>query len=226
MERIKLIVFDLDGTLVDSQEFIVDAIRTAFQSQNLLVPPPEKIITIIGLSLMEAFKRLDKNLTKIQVENLVKAFKNCYSTFSRERVLSPLYPGVRKFLKRLNKEKSLKLAIATGKGKLGLLQILRAHRIEKFFSGFQTSDDNPSKPDPRMLLKLISDFNICPSDALMVGDTDFDIIMAKNAAVDSIAVSWGYHSEQQLIASNPGVVVHDFYELKEEILKKNFLGIS
>ena len=222
MGSVKLIIFDLDGTLVNSQEFIVDAITTAFLSEGLLVPPLEDILTIIGLSLMEAFKKLDENLTEIQIKNLIKAFKNCYNTFSRKKILSPLYPGVRNFLRRITKENSLQLAIATGKGKLGLLQILRAHRIEAYFSSFQTSDDNPSKPNPKMLLKLIKEFNIDPNDALMVGDTDFDIIMAKNANIASVAVSWGYHSEGKLMSSSPSAIVKNFRELEEEIF--NFLS--
>lgn len=209
----KLVIFDLDGTLVDSQDFIVSAIKVAFETEQLSIPRQKDILSIIGLSLSEAFRVLDKSLNEIQVANLIKAFKNCYDTFSRDQIISPLYPNVNRFLINLSRYEEVSFAIATGKGKTGLTQVLKAHNLEHIFSGLQTSDDNPSKPDPTMLFKLMDAHQVNPEDTLMIGDTNFDILMAHKANIKSIAVLWGYHSKALLVSAKPNALASNFNEL-------------
>ena len=215
----KLVIMDLDGTLVDSQEFIVNATTSAFKGEGLEIPEREKILSIIGLSLFEAFRVLDKELNEKQVKNLISAFKKCYKTFSREQVISPLYENAETLLKNLKRKEKLILAIATGKSLNGLLQILKAHKLETFFSKLQTSDYYPSKPDPTMILVLLEALEIKTNNAIMVGDTDYDIAMAHHAGIKSIGVTWGYHSLSRLKLIKPDAIVNNFVDLEKKIME-------
>ena len=213
----KLVIMDLDGTLVDSQEFIISATTVAFRDEGLKVPKRENILSIIGLSLTEAFRVLNKDLNEKQIKKLTSRFKNCYNTFNQEQLISPLYKNAKNFLENLNRNEEIILAIATGKGLKGLLQILKAHNLESFFSKLQTSDFYPSKPDPTMLVSLMKTLKIKTEDAVMVGDTDFDVSMAHRAGIKSIGVLWGYHSISRIKLMKPTAIVENFADLEQKI---------
>ena len=217
IKKPKLVIMDLDGTLVDSQEFIISATTVAFRDEGLKVPKRENILSIIGLSLAEAFRVLNKDLNEKQIKKLISAFKNCYNTFSQEQLISPLYENAKNFLENLKRNEEIILAIATGKGLKGLLQILKAHNLEAFFSKLQTSDFYPSKPDPTMLVSLMKTLKIKTEDAVMVGDTDFDISMAHRAGIKSIGVLWGYHSISRIKLMKPTAIVENFADLEQKI---------
>ena len=217
IKKPKLVIMDLDGTLVDSQEFIISATTVAFRDEGLKVPKRENILSIIGLSLTEAFSVLNKDLNEKQIKKLISTFKNCYNTFSQEQLISPLYENAKNFLENLKRNEEIILAIATGKGLKGLLQILKAHNLESFFSKLQTSDFYPSKPDPTMLVSLMKTLKIKTEDAVMVGDTDFDISMAHRAGIKSIGVLWGYHSISRIKLMKPTAIVENFADLEQKI---------
>ena len=217
IKKPKLVIMDLDGTLVDSQEFIISATTVAFRDEGLKVPKRENILSIIGLSLTEAFRVLNKDLNEKQIKKLISTFKNCYNTFSQEQLISPLYENAKNFLENLKRNEEIILAIATGKGLKGLLQILKAHNLEAFFSKLQTSDFYPSKPDPTMLVSLMKTLKIKTEDAVMVGDTDFDISMAHRAGIKSIGVLWGYHSISRIKLMKPTAIVENFADLEQKI---------
>ena len=217
IKKPKLIIMDLDGTLVDSQEFIISATTVAFRDEGLKVPKRENILSIIGLSLTEAFRVLNKDLNEKQIKKLISTFKNCYNTFNQEQLISPLYENAKNFLENLKRNEEIILAIATGKGLKGLLQILKAHNLEAFFSKLQTSDFYPSKPDPTMLVSLMKTLKITTEDAVMVGDTDFDILMAHRAGIKSIGVLWGYHSISRITLAKPTTIVENFADLEQKI---------
>ena len=217
IKKPKLVIMDLDGTLVDSQEFIISATTVAFRNEGLKVPKRENILSIIGLSLTEAFRVLNKDLNEKQIKKLISTFKNCYNTFSQEQLISPLYENAKNFLENLKRNEEIILAIATGKGLKGLLQILKAHNLESFFSKLQTSDFYPSKPDPTMLVSLMKTLKIKTEDAVMVGDTDFDISMAHRAGIKSIGVLWGYHSISRIKLMKPTAIVENFADLEQKI---------
>ena len=217
IKKPKLVIMDLDGTLVDSQEFIISATTVAFRDEGLKVPKRENILSIIGLSLTEAFRVLNKDLNEKQIKKLISTFKNCYNTFNHEQLISPLYENAKNFLENLKRNEEIILAIATGKGLKGLLQILKAHNLESFFSKLQTSDFYPSKPDPTMLVSLMKTLKIKTEDAVMVGDTDFDISMAHRAGIKSIGVLWGYHSISRIKLMKPTAIVENFADLEQKI---------
>ena len=217
IKKPKLVIMDLDGTLVDSQEFIISATTLAFRNEGLKVPKRENILSIIGLSLTEAFRVLNKDLNEKQIKKLISAFKNCYNTFNQEQLISPLYENAKNFLENLKRNEEIILAIATGKGLKGLLQILKAHNLESVFSKLQTSDFYPSKPDPTMLVSLMKTLKIKTEDAVMVGDTDFDISMAHRAGIKSIGVLWGYHSISRIKLMKPTAIVENFADLEKKI---------
>ena len=217
IKKPKLVIMDLDGTLVDSQEFIISATTVAFRDEGLKVPKRENILSIIGLSLAEAFRVLNKDLNEKQIKKLISEFKKCYNTFNQEQLISPLYENAKNFLENLKRNEEIILAIATGKGLKGLLQILKAHNLEAFFSKLQTSDFYPSKPDPTMLVSLMKTLKIKTEDAVMVGDTDFDISMAHRAGIKSIGVLWGYHSISRIKLMKPTAIVENFADLEQKI---------
>ena len=217
IKKPKLVIMDLDGTLVDSQEFIISATTVAFRNEGLKAPKRENILSIIGLSLAEAFRVLNKDLNEKQIKKLISRFKDCYNTFNQEQLISPLYENAKNFLENLKRNEEIILAIATGKGLKGLLQILKAHNLEAFFSKLQTSDFYPSKPDPTMLVSLMKTLKIKTEDAVMVGDTDFDISMAHRAGIKSIGVLWGYHSISRIKLMKPTAIVENFADLEQKI---------
>ncbi len=197
MERpVRLVIFDVDGTLVDSQADILGAMTRAFHAQGLDVPERDKILGIVGLSLPEAMARLAPDEAAAMQAELVEGYKRAYVEM-RAKVgaaqSSPLYPGARAVLERLHAVPDLLMGVATGKSKRGLDKLVHAHDLKRFFVTQQVADFHPSKPHPSMIVQAMADAGVAAEDTVMVGDTSFDMEMAAAAGVQAIGVSWGYH---------------------------------
>ena len=132
-------------------------------------------------------------------------------------LLTSLFPGVLETLKILASYSDFQLAIATGKSKSGVDNDLKIHNILSFFHNIQTSDDHPSKPDPSMLISLLAETGIPVSSTIMIGDTSFDMKMAKSINVMTIGVSWGYHSVEELVNSGADFIIDSMYELEKTL---------
>ena len=195
MQPLRLILFDVDGTLVDSQGSIVAAMTDGFTAMGVAVPSRADILSIVGLSLDHAMVRLAPDAPSHA--GLVQAYKDAFRT--RRQQLgslegSPLYPGARDCLDRLAQAPENLLGVATGKSQRGLDALLGAHRLERMFVTRQVADHHPSKPHPSMVLRAMEETGVGPESTVLIGDTSFDMDMADAAGVAGIGVSWGYHS--------------------------------
>jgi phosphoglycolate phosphatase len=204
----RLVVFDVDGTLVDSQAHILAAMSHAYHGLGLPPPPKAAVLGIVGLSLPQAMAQLSPELPSPDLAQLVAGYKDAFSSLRAEN-LSPLYPGAAEMLDELAARRDLVLGIATGKSRRGLDHILRAHGWQGRFATMQVADDHPSKPHPSMLHACLRDTGLGPESAVMVGDTRYDMDMAQAAQMAGIGVSWGYHPAHQLGAR----VIADFNAL-------------
>lgn len=199
---LRLVIFDVDGTLVDSQGDIVSSMEAAFQSVDRPVPARTEILSIVGMSLELAVPKLCPELTEAEAERAVDAYKTHYQHLraTKGTASSPFYPGVREVLEHLHGVPEYLLGVATGKSRRGLTALLESHGLTGMFVTEQVSDFHPSKPHPAMLHAALSETGIDAKDAVMIGDTSFDMDMARAAGVRTIGVSWGYHAPESLNA--------------------------
>ncbi|MBW4709882.1 HAD-IA family hydrolase [Roseobacter sp. YSTF-M11] len=208
----RLVIFDVDGTLVDSQGDILAAMTCAFEAVDLPAPERGAILGIVGLSLDVAMARLAPDADHAR---MVEAYKDAYITL-RARTgaarSSPLYPGALETLSRLNAQPDVLLGVATGKSKRGLDKLVEAHALEGLFVTRQVADFHPSKPHPSMILQAMADAGVAPVNTVMIGDTSFDMEMANAAGVHGLGVSWGYHPVTALSAAQRIVASFDALE--------------
>ncbi|MCB1389503.1 MAG: HAD-IA family hydrolase [Rhodobacteraceae bacterium] len=191
----RLVIFDVDGTLVDSQADIIESMTAAFAGRRMKVPPHEAIKGIVGLSLPVAVTQLAPRVDEATRDALVAAYKSTYSALRLQNGAkgSPLFPGAREALERLAANPGLTLAIATGKSRRGLEGLLEAHGLTEFFASTQVADDHPSKPHPSMVHACLRETGVAADRAVIVGDTEFDIEMGHAAGIRAVGVTWGYH---------------------------------
>lgn len=208
----RLVVFDCDGTLVDSQHTIVASMTAAWHVHGLYGPAPDAIRRVIGLPLEVAIARLAPTQRSGQVQSLGDAYRKAFLRLQTQRDYhEPLYPGVHKVLCWLE-QAGILMGVATGKGRRGLVATLDRHGLTSRFVTLQTSDRVRGKPDPDMLYQAMDVAGISPSHTVMVGDTVYDMEMAANANVDAVGVSWGYHSSCELSAVGAYAVIDSFDE--------------
>lgn len=215
-----LVIFDVDGTLVDSQTMISATMATAFAAVGVAPPPPAAVLGIIGLSLPEAMRRLAPAADEPTVAALVAAYKAGFQAArSDPRHHEPLYPGARAFLDRLAARDDVVLGIATGKSRRGVRAILDLHGLDGRFATIQTADDHPSKPHPAMILAALAETGIAAGDAVMIGDSSFDMVMARAAAAHALGVAWGYQSVAQLEAAGAEAIIADYADADAAIAR-------
>ncbi|MCL6283589.1 HAD-IA family hydrolase [Ruegeria sp. 2012CJ41-6] len=212
---LRLILFDVDGTLVDSQATIVAAMRAAFGAAGLETPARSELMSGVGLSLPVLMKALVPEQDDRTVNRLVAGYKEAYHDIrlSQGSAHSPLYPGARALLENLNGSPELLLGVATGKSKRGLDALIEAHGLERMFVTRQVADHHPSKPHPSMIDTARAETGVARDDTIMIGDTSFDMQMASAAGVAGIGVTWGYHHRSALEPARN--VVEDFAQLAD-----------
>lgn len=206
----KLAVFDCDGTLIDSQINIIRAMDSSFARHGLPAPDSHATRRIVGLSLVEAMQALLPDAPHDLHLSLAEDYKTAFQRLRADRALDPepLYPGIASLLDRLADAGWL-LAVATGKSDRGLKLALEHHDIHHLFISLQTADRHPSKPHPSMLRAALADAGADATQAVMIGDTIFDIAMGQAAGVRSIGVDWGYHDAHELIDAGAVGVADD-----------------
>ena len=209
---LRLVIFDVDGTLIDSQAHILAAMRWAFDQAGRVPPPREETLSIVGLSLPEAMTQLAPDADRGEVLALVDHYKNSFSSLGRDRADAPFYPGARQAIDTIDAAGVL-ISAATGKSRRGLQRMLEMHELDHVFIGTQTADDAPSKPHPQMVLNCLAATGVEPAQAVMVGDTGFDMEMARAAGCRAIGVDWGYHPRHRLETAGAEVILDDFSQL-------------
>lgn len=213
-----LVMFDMDGTLIDTQSLICEHMATAFSGAGLPAPTPEDVRRIIGLSLPVAIGRLADSQDESLIDRLVEDYKEHYRAslvLGSDR--EGLFPGARASLDALRAEPDYVLGIATGKGLAGVRRILELHSLSDHFTTLQTPDHNPSKPHPGMLLRAMEETGAATTETVMVGDTVFDIELGRAAGVATIGVTWGYHDAADLVAAGADAMIDHFDDLAPAI---------
>ncbi len=239
-----LIVFDCDGTIVDSQHVIAEAMAHAFVAEGLTPPSLEAVRAIIGLSLFEAVARLfgETNGTKsnggetgrrrrtvqlgaadedeARIHRLVARYKRAFTELrQRPGHREPLFDGARQTIERLAGLETVLLGIATGKSHVGVTRLLTREALAHCFHTIQTADTSPSKPHPDMIERAMAETGVARDRTVMVGDTTFDMEMARAAGVHAIGVGWGYHAPAALKASGARWIAPDFAALERVLLR-------
>jgi phosphoglycolate phosphatase len=208
----RLIVFDCDGTLVDSQQLIVEAARRTLLAHDLEPLEANAVRAVIGLSLELALAQLVPDADERMLISLVATYRTTWRLLRTQGVLEPLFPRTREVLGTLDRDGHL-LGVATGKSRSGLLEVLDHHGLTGLFMSFQTADRHPSKPHPSMLREAMRETGSAPAETLMVGDTSFDMAMARAAGARAIGVAWGYHPPELLEAAGAELILEDFDQL-------------
>ena len=211
----KLLLFDYDGTLVDSAQMIIDGTIEAFNRCGLETPKPEEIKAGIGQKLDIAIKSYLPHEYRGVLDEVIRHYRAWYAEKDLEGTqFEPLFKNVKPVLKILQQD-GWKLGIATNKSLRGLSRGLLHHEIEEFFSIKMTTDHFTPKPDKAMAIHALRTLKIKNSEAFMIGDTVYDIKMGKNAKINTVAVTWGYNTEEELHQENADHIIHDLNELVE-----------
>lgn len=211
----RLAVFDCDGTLVDGQAAVCSAMTAAFAGLGLVAPPNHAVRRIVGLNLPVAMRHLAPDEAPETHERLVAAYKQAFFRARTEgRVVEPLFDGIRELLGSLHAG-GWQLGVATGKSDRGLSGCLTGHAIIDLFVTLQTADRHPSKPHPSMLEAAIAEAGARPAETAMIGDTAYDIEMARAVGCRALGVAWGYHAPEELIAAGAEAVAGTAKELGE-----------
>ncbi|MTH77779.1 HAD-IA family hydrolase [Paracoccus aestuariivivens] len=215
----RLVVFDVDGTLVNSQHEIVEAMNYGLRGVGLPEMQPQEILSIVGLSLPVAIARLLPGATPDLHERVVLGYREAFVAARAKGVVPPLYAGALDCLDALAAQDDVLLGIATGKPMRGLMAVLEAHGLTQRFVTRQTADGHPSKPHPAMLESALSETGVAASRTAMVGDTVFDIEMARAAGVTGFGVDWGYHPTVDLHGAGAALVAPDYPSLTQSLLE-------
>jgi phosphoglycolate phosphatase len=215
---VRLVLFDCDGTLVDSQVMIVASMTGAFAASGRPPPPRAAVLSIVGLSLPVAVSRLVPDADAASVDALVTAYKASFQALrGSPDHLEPLYPGVLAALAALTARDDMLLGVVTGKSRRGLDMVLAHHGLADRFVVLRTADDGPSKPHPHMVLDAVAATGADVRRTVVVGDTTYDIEMARASGCRSIGVTWGYHPPEALAAAGADMLAARFDDVPAAI---------
>ncbi|MCX7863936.1 MAG: HAD-IA family hydrolase [Novosphingobium sp.] len=214
----RLAVFDCDGTLIDGQASICEAMEAAFAGHGLPLPGRNAIRRAVGLSLPQALRRLLPDGDAELHCQLVEAYKLAFREARRQgRIEQPLFAGMAELLGALARS-GWQLGVATGMSDRGLAHCLAANGLSEIFATLQTADRHPSKPHPAMLETALFETGAQPAEAVMIGDTAYDMEMARAAGVRAIGVAWGYHAPAELVRAGAEFVAATPAQLREYLL--------
>lgn len=216
----KLVMFDMDGTLIDTEALIAEHMAKTFSAAGLVPPTPAQSRRVIGLSLPVAMARLLGSDDEDLANRLADEYRAHYrAALLTESDREGLFPGALEALSVLRNRADTLLGIATGKGLNGVHRLTALHNIADYFVTLQTPDHNPSKPHPGMMLRAMAETGADARDTVIIGDTTFDIEMGKSAGARAIGVTWGYHHPDELLAAGADLLVESYADLPATIDK-------
>lgn len=214
-----LAVFDLDGTIVDSQEMIVAGMYAASDLLRVPRPQPEAVRRVVGLPLLQAIEKVFPEASGDEALMLTETYKQTIIDMrARGEENEPLFPGALEALEALDKNGWL-LGIATGKPMRGLVNTMKPYGLLDRFVTLQTADTGPGKPSPDMLFRAMSETGADRERTIMIGDTTYDMEMARNAGTAAVGVAWGYHEADELTDAGAQIVVQSFSDLPSALDK-------
>lgn len=209
----KLVIFDLDGTLIDTVVLVVEAFSNAFVSAGVVVPDEKTIRSISGLRLDIAVQRLAPNANETELNHIHGAYREAYLTSAKSSNREELFAGAKAVLQALGQRQDIELAVATGKPLAGVNRVVQAHDLHGVFTSLQTPDTCVSKPDPDMIDQAMGIVSASASTTVMIGDTTHDMEMARNAGVHALGVSWGYHEPEELKEAGAHMIIDDVAQM-------------
>lgn len=213
--KVRLAIFDCDGTLIDGQAAVCAAMRSGFAAVGLAAPSDHQVRRVVGLSLPVAIRQLAPDAEPELQAGAVEAYRAAFFEMRQAGMVhEPLYDGIRELLVGLHRAGWV-LGVATGKTRRGLDGGLAMHGLAELFATLQTSDRHPSKPHPAMIEEAMRETLAGPDTTVMIGDTCYDIEMARAAGVRAIGVAWGYHAAEELLAAGAEAVAQDAAHLEE-----------
>ncbi|MDP3517384.1 MAG: HAD-IA family hydrolase [Pseudohongiella sp.] len=213
---IKAAIFDWDGTVVDSVEHITDCLHHAAASTGFPTLERAAYRNIIGLGIVEALRRLYPGLTDLDTVRMREAYSSHFMATSASN--QRIFPGMTDILRELHAT-DRRCAVATGKSRRGLDQALTSSQLAPWFHITRCADETRSKPDPRMLIEILEHLELEPADAVMIGDTSYDLQMAQAIGMPSIGVRWGVHGDEVLSLFKPIAIVSTSDELRELLIR-------
>ena len=219
----RLVLFDLDGTLIDSEALIVETVCAAFRSIEEPLPSEALIRSVSGITARDAMVILAPGAAPDRVEQILESYRAQYG-LQAGTAREPLFPGAIEALDRLRAQSGTLVSVATGKGYRGAVTLLERHGIIDRFVSIETPDHNRGKPDPQMIATARSKTGASASQTVMIGDTVHDMRMAKAGGVGAIGVAWGYHEVDDLHEAGADVVIERFEQLDEAI--DTLLGVG
>ncbi|MCB1356245.1 MAG: HAD-IA family hydrolase [Maritimibacter sp.] len=219
LPELSLVIFDMDGTLVDSGSLILEVFARTFATVGHPVPEPQDVLTLLGLSLPVLMARLMPEADAATLARAVAVHKAGFVALRQERgaAAAPLFAGARAEIERLAAIPEVLIGAATGMARRGLDHVLAVHGFERAFVTRQCADGHPSKPHPSMLEAALAETGVAAGRAVMIGDTTYDMEMAANAGIAGIGVSWGHHRPAELLAAGARIVVEDFAGLARAV---------
>ena len=214
---VRLALFDCDGTLVDGQAGVCNAMDAAFADAGLPLPDRHLVRRIVGLSLPQAIRSLAPDISEVQQAEIDTAYRSRFRA-SRESgaLVEPLYDGIAALVEALAAD-GWTLGVATGKSNRGLEHCLATHGLTRHFTTLQTADRHPSKPHPAMIHAALAETGAQSEECVMIGDTAFDMAMASAAGVRALGVDWGYHTPRELFEAGAEAVATSPAHLKDLI---------
>ena len=213
MSELKLVVFDLDGTLIDTVSLFVGSITSVLQGMGQPVPDEKTIRSVSGLGMQVGVRRLAPGLDEDGIDTLIARYRAEALARASQSMQEALFPGALEALNTLHAREEIVMAVATGKALSSTQRVLELHQIKGLFTSIHTPDTNQAKPSPDMIMDAMGIVDVPPDRTVMIGDTTHDMEMSVAAGVKALGVDWGYHQPQELREAGADIIVSDFEKM-------------